>query len=167
MSRTCCLEPGGHLADRPRCPNARAQVAPRAALQSEPWPLCPCRGERVSEIDWPTELRKIEREFDGLPAEPTPVELRAQFEAERLVAMEYGPGAVAGAWMRLLLVAVLGVAVYVWPYPRACGTGLFAFGAAASVVVVGGVWAAVAAWCRLAARAHVLSLVVLAWGVAL
>jgi len=121
----------------------------------------------VSEIDWPTELRKIEREFDGLPAEPTPVELRAQFEAERLVAMEYGPGAVAGAWMRLLLVAVLGVAVYVWPYPRACGTGLFAFGAAASVVVVGGVWAAVAAWCRLAARAHVLSLVVLAWGVAL
>ena len=121
----------------------------------------------MSEIDWPTELRKIEREFDGLPAEPTPTDLRAQFEEERLLVERYGPRATAGAWVRLLLVAALGAALYVWPYPRACGAGLFTFGGAASVVVLGGAWAAVAAWCRRAARAHVLSLVVMAGGGAL
>ena len=121
----------------------------------------------MSEIDWPTELRKIEREFDGLPPEPTPTELRAQLEAERLVELQYGPRAAVGAWVRLCLVAALGAALYVWPYSRACGTGLFAFTGAACVVVLGGIWAAASAWLRRAARAHVWSLVVLAWGIAL
>ena len=38
---------------------------------------------RMGEINWLTELRKIEREFDGLPPEPTPTELRARRAAEQ------------------------------------------------------------------------------------
>jgi len=37
----------------------------------------------MGEINWLTELRKIEREFDGLPPEPTPMELRARRAAEQ------------------------------------------------------------------------------------
>ena len=38
---------------------------------------------RMGEINWLTELRKIEREFDGLPPEPTPTERRARRAAEQ------------------------------------------------------------------------------------
>ena len=36
----------------------------------------------MSEIDWNVELRKIEREYDGLPPEPSANALRARRAAE-------------------------------------------------------------------------------------
>ena len=37
----------------------------------------------MSQIDWKTELKKVERAFDGLPPEPTPAERRAKQAAEQ------------------------------------------------------------------------------------
>jgi hypothetical protein len=122
----------------------------------------------MTEIDWKAELRKYEREFDGLPPEPTAAELRdrrlAEDRAERR--REEINGA-AGAWLRLCLVIALAGAIRFWPYPRVCGMGLDVFLAAEGAVVLGGVWVAISAWRRRAAWAHALAIVVLLWGAGL
>lgn len=122
----------------------------------------------MSEIDWNVELRKIEREFDGLPPEPSPNALRAQKAAElraRQLAAERL--ALVGAWARLLLVVALGVALYWWPYAHACDLRLAAFLGAQAMVAVGGLWVAAFTWRHRLAASHSLALVVLAAGLLL
>ncbi len=109
----------------------------------------------MTDIDWKSELRKIEREFEGLPPEPTAEELRAwrlAEERERRRRLELN-GA-AAAWTRLLLVFALAAGLFLWPYDRRCGPGLYGFLAAEGVVLLGGVWVATYSWRRRAARAH-------------
>lgn len=99
----------------------------------------------MSEIDWNTELRKIEREYDGLPPEPSPTELRERRAAERRLEEEAAAEqrvAVVGASMRLVLVASLLTALWWWPYAAHCGPGLLGLLATQCMVVVGGVWVA-------------------------
>jgi hypothetical protein len=122
----------------------------------------------VSEIDWKAELRKTEREFSGLPPEPTAEEIRLwrieeQAEQRRRDALN---GAV-GAWTRLLLVIALAAGLYFWPYARACGAGLYAFLGAEGAVVIGGAWVAAYSWRRRAGRAHIASFIVLLVGIAM
>ena len=75
----------------------------------------------LSEIDWPTELRKVVREFDGLPPEPSPGRVKAKKEAERRAQERRTARIMAlGALARLLLVAALGAAVVLWPYRHDC-----------------------------------------------
>jgi hypothetical protein len=122
----------------------------------------------MSEIDWKAELRKTEREFAGLPPEPTAEEIRlwriAEEEEQRR--RDSLNGAV-GAWTRLLLVVALAAGLYFWPYARDCGVGLYTFLGAEGAVVVGGVWVAVYSWRRRTGRAHMAAFVVLLVGVAL
>jgi hypothetical protein len=70
-------------------------------------------------------------------------------------------------WLRVALGAVLGAAVLLWPYPKACGWALDGFLAVIAIVLVAGGWATVWSWRAKMAVAHVVSLVVLAWGLAL
>ncbi len=121
-----------------------------------------------SEINWNTELRKVERELAGLPPEPSADQVRAwrledQQEQRRRDAVN---GAV-GAWTRLFLVIALAGGLYFWPYARACGPGLYGFLGAEAAVIVGGAWVAVYSWNRRAARAHSAAFVVLLAGLAL
>lgn len=122
----------------------------------------------MSEIDWNSELRKIEREFDGLPPTSSPAGERERRAAERR-AKERVDQRVAeiGAWGRLVLVALLAAALNWWPYPRACGTGLLAFLAAEGVVVVGGLWVAAATWRARMPKTHALAMAAMLWGVGL
>ena len=122
----------------------------------------------MSDIDWKTELRKVEREFSGLPPEPTAEQLREwrlAAEAEQRRRDELN-GAV-GAWTRLLLVVALAAGLYFWPYARRCGAGLFGFLGAESAVVLGGAWVAMYSWRRRAARAHVAAIATLLAGLTL
>ena len=122
----------------------------------------------MSEIDWPVELRKLEREFDGLPPEPSPARVRARREAERRAQERRTARArMLGAMARLLLVAALGGAVGAWPYAHACGPGLFAYLGAEAVMVVGGLWVAWSTWtCRMA-KAHSAAMGLVLCGLAL
>jgi hypothetical protein len=122
----------------------------------------------MSEIDWPLELRKLEREFDGLPPEPSPARVRARREAERR-AQERRAARVRmlGATARLLLVAALAGALGAWPYVRACGPGLFAYLGAEAVVVVGGLWVAWSTWSYRLAKTHAAAMVLVLCGLAL
>jgi len=122
----------------------------------------------MSEIDWPVELRKLEREFEGLPPEPSPARVRARREAERRAQERRTTRArMLGAMARLLLVAALGGALSAWPYPHGCGPGLFAYLGAEAVVVVGGLWVAWSTWSYRMAKAHVAAMVLVLCGLAL
>ena len=118
----------------------------------------------MAEIDWNTELRKIEREFNGLPPELSPAQQRAQRAAEQREQQRKTDRANAiGVFARLSLVGLLGAAINFWPYPRDCGAGLFAYLAAEGLIVTGGIWVAICTWRFRLPRMHlVASLVILA-----
>lgn len=122
----------------------------------------------MSEIDWKVELRKIEREFDGLPPEPSPAALRAQQEAaQRARARAATRLALFGAWARLTLVVALAVALFWWPRAHGCGVDLVAFVGAEAMVVVGGLWVVAFTWRHRLAASHAVALVLCLTGLVL
>ncbi len=119
----------------------------------------------MTEIDWATELKKIERQYDGLPPEPTPRELSAKRAAERREQEALHSRALRiGAWARALLVFSLAAAISFWPYFRDCGVGLFAYLGAESVVALGGLWMVVWTWSARMPRAHIVAIAMTLWG---
>jgi hypothetical protein len=122
----------------------------------------------VTGIDWSAQLKKIERQFDGLPAEPGESELPATRENERRQQQKANEReAVFGAVSRVVLVLSLGLAMAAWPYDRACGAGLLGYLAASAAIVAGGFWATVGTWRRHAPTLHALALLAMAWGIVL
>ena len=122
----------------------------------------------MSEIDWNVELRRIEREFDGLPPEPSAAALRARKAAEQR-AREEAEARLAGfgAIARVALVASLAGALWWWPYGTSCGPHLAGFLGAQSMIVVGGLAAAVHCWRHRLAVMHSVALVLVLGGLAL
>jgi hypothetical protein len=76
-------------------------------------------------------------------------------------------GSVAGAWFRVGLGVVLGAAITQWPYPNACGVGLFVYMGTLGVVMFTGGWAAVSTWRKRIGLAHIAATGVIFWGLAL
>jgi hypothetical protein len=119
--------------------------------------------------DWDAELKKIDRRLEALsdsalvPAPPpgAPASARAEVAAERASTRTWG------AFLRLALATALGVGILFWPYPKQCGVELGGYLAAVSAVTVGGLWSSVWTWRHRTARAHVLSLLLVVWGLLL
>jgi hypothetical protein len=59
------------------------------------------------------------------------------------------------------------VGILFWPYPTRCGFGLAGYLAAVAAVFAGGVWSSVWTWRHRTGRAHVLSLLLILWGMVL
>jgi hypothetical protein len=74
---------------------------------------------------------------------------------------------VIAAWLRVLLGLTLGVMMAGWPYSRTCGLPLFGYLGAVLTVILAGWWAAIASWRHRAALAHVVSLIVVFYGIML
>ena len=122
----------------------------------------------MSDVNWNVELRKLEREFGGLPPEPTAAEQNARRAAERRAReLQDAINARIGAAVRSVLVAALGAALYFWPYDRACGLGLSAYLAAAVVFTVGALWVFAYSWRHRLAKTHGAALLMLLAGIAL
>ena len=122
----------------------------------------------MSGNDWKTQLRKIEREFDGLPPEPSPALLKMQSESERRAHQRAEERSSAmGAAARLFLVLALGAGISLWPYARECGQGLFAYVGVKAVLVAGGIWVATYTWQHRMPRMHVVSLLITLIGLGL
>ena len=122
----------------------------------------------MTDIDWKRELRNIERQFDGLPPEPSASVVKArkvieQREKERL---EHR-AAVIGATGRLVLVTTLLAGLFWWPYAADCGVFLAGFLAAQTMIVVGGLWSALYAWRHRLGASHTIALLLLLTGLAL
>lgn len=118
--------------------------------------------------DWDKELAKIDRAMARLPEPAGPPRPAQPAPADAGPAPQHaGPRAATTTWLRVLLVLTLAVAMPLWPYPKGCGIGLFVYLAAASVVVLAGVWAAVSTWHRRRPVGHILAILVLLWGLGL
>ena len=113
----------------------------------------------MSQTDWDRELKRIEREFESGSPDPI-IRLDNTRKAGGRHAREQrktSVGAMA-VWVRVALVVALAVGMYFWPYPRACGAGLFAYMGAATLVGTGALWAAASSWQARLARAHAASM---------
>ena len=132
------------------------------------------------ERDWGKELAKVDKHLASLSDE----ELAAPKGAATLNAPPASPPSAPaarnaaapaepkrtssfGVYSRLTLSVLLGVGMLIWPYEARCGVGLTAYLAAVVVVVASGVWSAAWTWRHHAARAHVLSLLIVLWGLLL
>jgi hypothetical protein len=120
------------------------------------------------ENDWSSQLKKIEREFDGLPPEPSAASARMQTENERRTLERAAQRrAFFGASARLLLVLALGGALTVWPYERSCGSGLLGYLGVEAMMFVGGIWVAVSTWKSRLAKTHIVALMIALASIAL
>jgi hypothetical protein len=119
-------------------------------------------------MTWTTEMRKIERQFDGLPPEPSPALVRARRDSERRTREQRDRRLTAlGTWARVALIGVLAGAIYFWPYDHVCGVGLFTYLGTEGFIVLGGLWAVVWTWRVRMGFAHTLAIAVILWGCAL
>ena len=122
----------------------------------------------MSDRNWEKEMQKIDRQLESVSDEAlfpakTAATPAARAEAVAAQARTSSWGAIA----RLTLVVILGVAMLFWPYGARCGLGLAAYLGAVGVLVGGGIWSAVWTWRQRTARAHVLSLLLILWGIVL
>ena len=119
--------------------------------------------------DWDAELKKIDRRLESMsdsaliPSAPAsaPVGARVDVATERAATRTWG------AFLRLALATALGVGILFWPYPTRCGVDLGFYLAAISAVTLGGLWSSVWTWRHRTSRAHVLSLLLVIWGLLL
>lgn len=118
--------------------------------------------------DWSTQLKKIEREFEGLPPEPSPAYKKLLSEEEKRAQERARQRAASiGVTARLILVGAVAVSLAFWPYENDCGLGLFGFLGAEAVIVIGGLWVAITTWRARLPRLHILSLLITLGGLIL
>jgi len=72
-----------------------------------------------------------------------------------------------GLWARVLLGVTLGGAMTQWPYPHSCGGGLLLYLGAVGTVILAGAWIGFASWKLRNGVTHILSLILLYWGIVL
>lgn len=140
--------------------------------------------------DWDKELARIDKQLESLsdeallPADKekgaTPRPSAAAPAAPSVVTGRPAPGNTAatgtpqqertrtlGVMLRLLLAGALGIGMMFWPYKAACGLDLLGYLGAVSLVSLAGAWSAVWSWRHRSARAHVIALALVGWGIAL
>jgi hypothetical protein len=109
--------------------------------------LAPPLRRAMSDIDWKLELRKIEREYDGLPPERSRTQIRLQKIQEIAAKQRFSERLSAiGIWARLILIWTLAVSLFWWPYGHRCGYSLATFLLSNVVVIVGGIVLAIRTW---------------------
>jgi len=119
--------------------------------------------------DWDAELKKIDKQLESMsdsalipaPAKGAPPAAKAAVATERATTRTWP------AFLRLALATALAVGILFWPYPSRCGAGLAGYLVAVSAVTAGGLWSSVWTWRHRTARAHVLSLLLVGWGLVL
>jgi len=135
----------------------------------------------MTDRDWDAELRKIDQEMAKAANRPAPSAPPMQAPSAPMGApMSLPSGAPMaaplgtapattsfGVYARLTLAVALGVAIIFWPYVARCGVGLAAYLGAVAAVVISGVWSAIWTFRHRAARAHLLSLLLVLWGLVL
>ena len=120
--------------------------------------------------NWDKELADIDRVIgeQGPGAPPARGGVPSRPGAPQLPPGEPPPrrGGAALTWFWVLLAVGLAVALPLWPYQRTCGLQtVFFLGAAGITALVGGL-AAASSWANRRAFAHIVSLLVMAWALA-
>jgi hypothetical protein len=122
----------------------------------------------MADTDWDKEMKKIDRQLESISDDALIPTKGAKAPAEKAkVAEVQRTTSTFGVFARLSLAVILGLAMLFWPYSARCGPGLFAYIFASSMVGVAGVWSAVWTWRHRSGQAHVLSLLLVVWGLVL
>ncbi|MDB4906318.1 MAG: hypothetical protein JWO05_1102 [Gemmatimonadetes bacterium] len=122
----------------------------------------------MADRDWEAEMKKIDRQLESVSDKALFPQKEGATPAQQAKVTEQRAGtSTLGVFLRLTLAVALAVGVVFWPYGSRCGVGLFGYLGAVTVVGVGGVWSAVWSWRHRAARAHMLSLLLVLWAILL
>jgi len=125
------------------------------------------------ERDWDKEMAEVDRLLKKLPAaDPT---LGRPSGGERTVRK---PAAVpgggwssggVGTWAKVALGVLVGIGIApgVWPYSHGCGLRLIFYLLGVITVIAAGLWASVSSWKRRLGFAHVVSQILIVWGILL
>jgi hypothetical protein len=118
--------------------------------------------------DWDKEMKKIDKQLESISDDALISTSGKKAPAEKAkVAEVQRTTTTFGVFARLMLAVILGLAMLFWPYSVRCGPGLFAYLFASAMVGVGGVWTAVWTWRHRSSQAHILSLLLVVWGLVL
>ena len=116
--------------------------------------------------DWDKELAEVDKLLSKLPnADPT-LGRGAPAARSPQPAVAGGLGG-PPAWLWSGLAVALAVGMALWPYPHACGIQLIYYAGGVVMLVVAGMWGAVASWMRRSAVGPLLSLGARFWGFSL
>jgi hypothetical protein len=117
--------------------------------------------------DWDKEMAEIDKVIARAPAAgpaPVPATSAGAKATPALAAPPRTRKVAFATWLQVLLGGALAVGMTQWPYAHVCGLQLFLYLGAAGVVVLAGLWGAVASWRRRMGLAHTVGLLVLLWG---
>ena len=118
--------------------------------------------------NWDKELARIDKQLESMADETLlPASAAATPQAKAEIKAQQGRTRTLGVLARLTLAVALGVGMLFWPYDARCGFGLAGYLASVGVVVGSGAWSAIWSWRHRAPRAHVLSLLIVLWGLVL
>ena len=127
--------------------------------------------------DWDKELAEIDKlmaqpQAAQLPAKagapaPQPASRQGGGAAPAAAAPAVSRKAIFATWLKVGLAAVAAGAMTQWPYAHACGLGLFLYLGASGVIALSGVTGAISSWKRRMGAAHVVSILVMLWGLGL
>ncbi len=124
------------------------------------------------ERDWDKELAEVDRLLNQLPTHRE--EQQASAAAAKRAPPALRPGAGEdqgggriGTWARVGLGLLLGLGMPLWPYDHTCGIRLFLYFGGVLTVVVAGVWSSLSSWKRRMGKAHLLSQLLVIWGLIL
>ena len=132
--------------------------------------------DREKERDWDKEMAEVDRLLKKLPdADPTlggePTLRRPAVSPASAASAGATPGSREwlGTWAKVGLGVLVGIGVApgVWPYSHGCGLRLIFYLLGVTTVVAAGLWASVASWRRRLGFAHVVSQVLIVWGILL
>ena len=122
----------------------------------------------MSERNWDQELAKIDKQLESASdAQLFPEKKDASPAQKAEVAAVRAKTSSWPAILRLTLSVALGVGILFWPYGNRCGFGLSGYLIAVAAVLGSGVWSALWTWRHRTGRAHVLSVLLIVWGLIL
>jgi hypothetical protein len=131
---------------------------------------------KEKERDWDREMREVDKLLAKLPdADPTPghgpvIPRPSQGGIPTVRTTPVAPGGkrgIAATWLRLLLGLLLGVGMLMWPYSHVCGAKLLFYALGIATLMIAGAWSALASWKHRQGFAHLLSLLLVLWGIIL
>ncbi len=122
----------------------------------------------MSDRNWDAELKKIDRQLESVSDEAMfPAKTAKGAPAKAQAVEQQQSTSTWGVFLRLALTVALGVGMVFWPYSARCGVGLAGYLGAVTALVVSGVWSSVWTFRHRAGKAHMLSLLLVMWGLVL
>jgi hypothetical protein len=132
--------------------------------------------DKPKDRDWDKEMREVDRLLAKLPAPDPGLGAGSDPTLRRPVAAIPGapPAATTasgaqwlGTWARVTLGLLIGVGMTQWPYTHGCSIRLFFYLIGVGAVITAGVWSSLSSWKRRLGVAHVLSQLLIVWGLLL